>query len=36
MENHACICDVVLNQALGKAMVTRDVHERLNAVLLIG
>lgn len=36
MENYACICDAVFNQALGKAMVTHAVHERLNAVLLIG
>lgn len=36
MENYACICYVVLNQTLGKAMVTHAVHERLNAVLLIG
>lgn len=36
MENHACICYVVLNQTPGKAVVTHAVHERLNAVLLIG
>lgn len=36
IENYACICYAVLNQALGKAMVTHAVHERLNAVLLIG
>lgn len=36
MENQACICYAVLNQTLGKAVVAHAVHERLNAVLLIG